>query len=255
MKVGIVGGGQIATVHIPYVRSYAGAEVVGLTDTDEGRAKTTAARFGIANTTRTLAELIDWTSGVGRLNVLQVAAIAQKAGVNKAMINYHFGGKRKLYLAILSATFAEIVEGVERLAESLRPAPEVLRDLVAMVGEVATRRHPHFCTMMLREVVAGGKHLESEVMDKPVRMLEAVQSIVARGVREGDFRPVDPLLTHLSLVGSLVFFFATRRFRERVFAKRRPTVAPPAPDAYVKYIQELLTHGLAAPRADGGQRP
>ena len=35
-------------MHIPYVRSYAGAEVVGLTDTDEGRAKTTAARFGIA---------------------------------------------------------------------------------------------------------------------------------------------------------------------------------------------------------------
>ena len=77
------------------------------------------------------------------------------------MINYHFGGKRKLYLAILSATFAEIVAGVERLAESTRPAPEVLRDLVAMVGEVATRRHPHFCTMMLREVVAGGRHLES----------------------------------------------------------------------------------------------
>ena len=73
--------------------------------------------------------------------------------------------------------------------------------------------------------------------------------------REGDFRPVDPLLTHLSLVGSLVFFFATRRFRERVFAKRRPELAPPDPDAFVKYTQELLTHGLAAPRADGGQRP
>ena len=38
-----------------------------------------------------------------------VAAIAQKAGVNKAMINYHFGGKRKLYLAIVTATFANIV--------------------------------------------------------------------------------------------------------------------------------------------------
>ena len=71
-----------------------------------------------------------------------VSAIAGKAGVNKAMINYHFGGKRKLYLAILTATFAEIVAGVERLAESSRPAPEVLRELVAMVGEVATRRHP-----------------------------------------------------------------------------------------------------------------
>jgi TetR/AcrR family transcriptional regulator len=175
-----------------------------------------------------------------------VWAIAQKAGVNKAMISYHFGGKRKLYLAIVSATFAEIIESVERLAASPRPAPEVLRELVAAVGEMATQRHPHFCTMMLREVVAGGKHLDPEVIDKPARLLGAVQRIVARGVQEGDFRPVDPLLTHLSLVGSLVFFFATARFRARVLAKRRPTVEPPDAAAYVKHIQDLLTHGLAA---------
>ena len=178
-----------------------------------------------------------------------VAAIADKAGVNKAMINYHFGGKRKLYLAIVSATFAEIVAGVERLADSSRPAPEVLRELVAAVGEMVTRRHPYFCTMMLREVLAGGRHLEPELIDKPVRMLGAVQRIVARGVREGDFRPVDPLLTHLSLVGSLVFFFATAPFRERVLASRRPAVKSPDAAAYVKHIQDLLTHGLAAESA------
>jgi TetR/AcrR family transcriptional regulator len=175
-----------------------------------------------------------------------VWAIAQKAGVNKAMISYHFGGKRKLYLAIVSATFVDIIASVERLAESPRPAPEVLRELVAAVGEMATQRHPHFCTMMLREVVAGGKHLDPELIDKPARMLSAVQRIVARGVREGDFRPVDPLLTHLSLVGSLVFFFATERFRARVLAKRRPAIEPPDAAAYVKHIQDLLTHGLAA---------
>src|SRR4030095_1227202 len=175
-----------------------------------------------------------------------VWAIAQKAGVNKAMISYHFGGKRKLYLAIVSATFVDIIASVERLAESPRPAPEVLRELVAAVGEMATQRHPHFCTMMLREVVAGGKHLDPELIDKPARMLSAVQRIVARGVRQGDFRPVDPLLTHLSLVGSLVFFFATERFRARVLAKRRPAIEPPDAAAYVKHIQDLLTHGLAA---------
>jgi AcrR family transcriptional regulator len=177
-----------------------------------------------------------------------VWAIAQKAGVNKAMINYHFGGKRKLYLAIASATFAEIVASVERLADSPRPAPEVLRELVAVVGEIATRRHPHFCSMMLREVVAGGKHLDPDLIDKPARILGAVQRIVARGVSDGDFRPVDPLLTHLSLVGSLVFFFATARFRERVLANRRPAIKPPDAAAYVKHIQDLLTHGLAAER-------
>ncbi|HEY3101493.1 MAG TPA: TetR/AcrR family transcriptional regulator [Methylomirabilota bacterium] len=177
-----------------------------------------------------------------------VTAIAQKAGVNKAMINYHFGGKRKLYLTIVSATFADIVARVEALADSRRPAPDVLRELIAAVGDLATRRHPHFCAMMLREVVAGGKHLDPELIDKPARILGAVQRIVERGVADGDFRPVDPLLTHLSLVGSLVFFFATARFRERVLTARRPRIAPPAAAAYVKHMQDLLTHGLAAGR-------
>ena len=183
-----------------------------------------------------------------------VWAVAQKAGVNKAMINYHFGGKRKLYRAIVSATFGEMVASVERLAESPRPAPEVLRELIAVVGEIATRRHPHFCSMMLREVLAGGTHLDPELIDKPARILGAVQRIVARGVSNGDFRPVDPMLTHLSLVGSLVFFFATARFRERVLARRRPSIKPPDAAAYVKHIQDLLAHGLAAERRSETRR-
>ena len=108
--------------------------------------------------------------------------------------------------------------------------------------------------MMLREVVAGGEHLDPELMDHPARVLAAVQRIVARGVRDGDFRPVDPLLTHLSLVGSLVFFFGTARFRERLLARRRPAIRPPTAAAYVEHIQDLVTHGLAAaPRRMRGQ--
>jgi TetR/AcrR family transcriptional regulator len=172
-----------------------------------------------------------------------VALIAQKAGVNKAMISYHFGGKRRLYMAIVGRTFADIVARVE-----------VLRELVAAIGELATRRHPHFCAMMLREVVTGGEHLDPALMDHPARVLAAVQRIVARGVRDGDFRPVDPLLTHLSLVGSLVFFFGTARFRERLLARRRPAIRPPAAAAYVEHIQDLIAHGLAAePRRSRGQ--
>jgi TetR/AcrR family transcriptional regulator len=179
---------------------------------------------------------------------VRVWAIAKKAGVNKAMISYHFGGKRQLYLAILNTMFSEIVARVELLASSSRPAPELLRELIAVVGDMATRRHPHVCTMIVREAVAGGTHLEREVLDKPARVLAAVRRIVDRGVREGAFRPVDPLLTHLSLVGSLVFFFATSRFRERVLSRGSLGLEPPDPQAYVKHVQDLITHGLAARR-------
>jgi AcrR family transcriptional regulator len=49
------------------------------------------------------------------------------------------------------------------------------------------------------------------------------------------------------------FFFAARRFRERVLARRRPAVKPPDAAAYVKHMQDLRTHGLAA-RGPGGAR-
>jgi len=65
---------------------------------------------------------------------------------------------------------------------------------------------------------------------------------------------VDPLLTHLSLVGSLVFFFATARFRERVLAARRPPIRPPDAAAYVRHIQDLLSRGLATDRARARRR-
>src|SRR5262249_6174324 len=74
--------------------------------------------------------------------------IADKAGANKAMISYHFGGKRALYRAIVELTFSDIVARVETLAASGRPAPDLLRDLIAVVADLATRGRPHFCAMM-----------------------------------------------------------------------------------------------------------
>jgi AcrR family transcriptional regulator len=177
-----------------------------------------------------------------------VSAIAEKAGVNKAMISYHFGGKRKLYLAILSAAFSDIVSRAEKLSHSTRPAPDLLRELVALVGDAVVRGNPHFPAMMLREVLSGGKHLEAEIIAYPLRVAEVVRQIVERGVREGTFRPVDPLLTHFSLVGSLLFFFATARLRERLSAEGRLHAKTSDPARYVKHIQDLLIHGVDAGR-------
>lgn len=179
---------------------------------------------------------------------VSVAAIAEKASVNKAMISYHFGGKRDLYAAILGATFQEIVADVERIAASPGPAPEVLRAIIAAIGHAATHRHPHFCTMMLREVLTGGRHMDETVLEQPARVLGAVERVVERGVEEGAFRPVDPLMTHLSLVGSLVFFFATAGFRQRMIRDRLDR-EPPDGDAYVRHIQDLIIGGLATRRA------
>jgi TetR/AcrR family transcriptional regulator len=180
-----------------------------------------------------------------------LSAIADRAGVNKAMVSYHFGGKRKLYLAIVTATFGDIVARAEELPTLRRTAPELLRQLIALIAETATRRNPHFPAMMLREVLAGGRHLGDETLGYPLRVADVVRRIVERGMREGAFRPVDPLLTHLSLIGSLLFFFATAPLRQRLIAAGRLRVKAPDAAEYVEHMQDLLVDGLVERRRHG----
>lgn len=192
--------------------------------------------------------------GADGFDATRVEAIARRAGVNKALINYHFGGKRRLYLAVLESTFAEFVAEAERLAAAPRPPDELLRAFVAAFAEMATRRRPNFPAMLLREVLGGGRLVDQAILPRLRAIFGAVRSIVERGVSEGRFRPVDPVLTHLGLIGSLVFFFATAAFRSRLAAEGKiPFVAPPA-EAYVRHIQHLMTRGLAAGAPDEGAR-
>jgi hypothetical protein len=65
-------------------------------------------------------------------------------------------------------------------------------------------------------------------------------------VRDGTLRPVDPLFTHLSLVGSLLFFFATAPFRERIAKTADAPLPTPPASEYGRHVQELITRGLAA---------
>ena len=69
--------------------------------------------------------------------------------------------------------------------------------------------------------------------------------LAERGTREGLFRPVDPLLMHFGLVGSLVFFFATEPARRRAAAQGRVPFAMPDPSAFLRYLEELTLRGLA----------
>ena len=176
---------------------------------------------------------------------VSVAEVARLAGANKALINYHFGGKLQLYRTIVREMFAELLDRLEPLRADPRPPDQLLRELIAIVGDSANRRRPQLSRMMLREVIAGGPHLDQEVLVYPMRAFSVVREIIERGVRERVFRPVDPIMTHLSLLGSLVFFFATADFRRRMAAEAAIPFATTPPDAYVRHIQELIARGLA----------
>jgi TetR/AcrR family transcriptional regulator len=176
-----------------------------------------------------------------------VGLIARRARVNPAMISYYFGGKKKLYQAILSETFDFVQDRADRIRHSPLPAPERLGAFINAFRDMALIR-PSFPRMMAREAVSEGRHLERKFLPRFLDIFQLVREIIDQGVKEGDFSPAHPGLTHLSLIGSMVFFYATEPFRRRLHTEMKLPLESLNPDDFVNHSQELILRGLLVRR-------
>ncbi len=171
--------------------------------------------------------------------------VALRAGVNKALISYHFGGKRGLYVAIIESAFASMAGRLKALEAEAPGAREALHAFLEAFQQI-TRERAGFPTLFLREVLSAG--IEPSVLPHLIEIIGVSRRLAERGARDGLFRRVDPLLLHFALVGSLVFFFATEPARQRAAAGGRVPFVAPDSKAFVRYLEDLTLRGLAPGR-------
>jgi AcrR family transcriptional regulator len=183
----------------------------------------------------------------------RVDQIAQSAGVNKAMISYHFGGKKCLYNEILAATLNEAHDRFHEIRYSEAPADERLRDFIFAFADLAATQ-PALPVMVIREVLSGGLHIDEDLLPRFLELFKLVQGIIDQGVREGTFTNVNSYVTHLSLLGSLVFFFATKQVRELLASSPLPSSVPEV-RAFVRDLERTMRRGLAAPAPAAAPKP
>lgn len=165
-----------------------------------------------------------------------VDRIAARARVNKAMIYYHFGSKRGVYLAILRDMFLEVGARARGIADADATAPEKLDRWILAIIEEATAR-PWFPPIMLREVASGGPHLDPETLGMMNAVFDTIRDVVAQGQREGVFRAdADPVLTHLTILPSILIFLVRLRLIAGNKAARG-LFAPRQMDDFVRHMQ------------------
>ncbi len=145
---------------------------------------------------------------------VSVDDIARDAGVNKAMIYYHFADKLALYRAVLADGLSKMCAIVDAIASSVdAPATKLDRFIEAFVRMTETR--PWMPALMLREIAEGAPRLDTGTMSQMRTVIASFASILSQGQESGIFRRLHPILAYESVVGPIIINAA----RERVAAQ------------------------------------
>jgi AcrR family transcriptional regulator len=136
--------------------------------------------------------------------------IARDAGVNKAMIYYHFADKQALYLEIVCAMLDDVGRTVNAVADGLQPPVDKLD---AFIDALATRagERPYFPSLMIREIADGAPRLDARALTLMRTVFTSFGRILGEGIAGGQFQAVSPVLAYLTIIGPLVLNAARER--------------------------------------------
>lgn len=140
-------------------------------------------------------------------------AIAARTNTTRALINYYFGGKEQLYLAVLERVYAEIRAAEIELDLDHLPPVEAIRCIVEFTYNYYVE-HEDFVRLVVAENQAKGRHMKKSpalrTVNRPI--VDTLGEVIARGQEDGSFRTdVDPIDVHMS-IAALGMFNVTNQY-------------------------------------------
>lgn len=182
----------------------------------------------------------------------KVDRIARRAKVNKAMLYYHFRSKANLYLTILREQFAALGEAAATARKPGLAADEQLTRFIDAIAREASSR-PHFPAIWLREIAEGGRHVDATVVMALRRVLETLAAILEEGRQAGILREAHPLIVQISIVAPLMFFSASKAFREHIGRLKPSPLVIQDPEVMLRHVK-AATLAVLAPKAESRRR-
>ena len=182
---------------------------------------------------------------------ISLSEIALKTSLSAALVQYHFGSKAGLMMAILENGSARAADQLAALQTMPVSAEKKLR---LHVGGLVTAyvKAPYLDRLMhaLMQTAddAGARHI-SEIFIKPVADFHA--ALIAQGVAEGVFRRVDPMHFYFILVGACDHIVARRKALQHVFAVEDLT--DELRRDYAETVYRVILAGIAAAPPKSGE--
>jgi AcrR family transcriptional regulator len=169
--------------------------------------------------------------------------IARVAGVNKAMIYYHFADKLTLYREVVCEMLRDTGRAVSEIADRSDPAADRVSAFVTAFVQLADAR-PYFPPLMMREIAEGAPHLDAGALALMRAVFTAFGRILADGQRAGAFRAVDPVLAYMTVLGPLMLNAARERAGAAPGRKDLPMFVPVSHAELTRHMQTVAIRML-----------
>jgi TetR/AcrR family transcriptional regulator len=173
--------------------------------------------------------------------------IARAANVNKALLYYYFRSKEELHRFVLETLLSQMRASVWNPSNASLPAGKRLAAVIDNFFEFV-QRHPNYPRLVQREMMGHGPNVEWIVSEYYRPLHGRLVALIEEGMTRGEFRRVDARNAALTVVSSMVFYFAAAPVLRRILGHDplRPRDVARRREA----VQDLLEHGLLQPGAE-----
>jgi AcrR family transcriptional regulator len=180
--------------------------------------------------------------GFGAVSTRRIAAAA---GTTPAMIHYHFGDKRGLFLAMMETAAQPVLAAVQRMGDANSGPPDLEALIRAYMQMVAA--NPWFPALILREVLAQDGPMRTQFIERfATRTAPALVTVLRREREQGTLRAdLDARHAAVSLLGLCVFPFISLPVTGPVLGFRPEGDEL---DRFIEHTARLFRHGVAMPQ-------
>jgi AcrR family transcriptional regulator len=175
-------------------------------------------------------------------------AIASRTHTTRALINYYFGSKEKLYGAVLQRVYGEIREAEAQLdLDHLAPLAG-MRRIVEFTFDYYVA-HEYFVQIVVAENQGKGSHLKRSPALRRVNrpIVDRLASVLERGRAEGTFRSdVDPVDVHMAIAALGMFNVTNQHTFGALFQREMGAKGDVAQRRHV--VADIVLTWLVSPR-------